>query len=193
MNELVRAKAKLREGFTRRAEETSQAHRRSLEPRMRARMLELPEIEDARSVLVCLSFGTEPETRPLIQALMGAGKTVYLPRADPRDRQLHLHRWPCELRTLQFGLEQPVASAPELAPDRIVDSVDAAIILGLAFDSSGIRLGHGSGYVDRFLSAHPVPAIGLIFQDLVVDELPRAAYDVPMTLLVTEDRVVRPS
>lgn len=192
MNEVVRTKAKLRVELARQAEAISEARRLALEPSMRTRMLELPEIRDAGSILVCLSFGTEPETRPLIDTLVAQGKTVYLPRADRADRQLHLHRWPCELRTLHFGLEQPVASAPELVKDRIDETIDVAVILGLAFDSRSIRLGHGSGYVDRFLTAHPVPAVGLTFEALVVDELPRATYDAPMSVLVTEDRVVRP-
>lgn len=192
MNEAVRAKARLRTELAHRAAAISETQRRAAEPLMRERMLELPEVREASSVLVCLSFGTEPETRPLIDALLAEGKTVYLPRADRSDRQLHLHRWPCELRMLHFGLAQPVASAPELGHERIDDSVDVAIVLGLAYDVSGIRLGHGSGYVDRFLTAHPVPTVALTYADLVVDELPRATYDVPMTLLVTEDRVVRP-
>ncbi len=165
---------------------------RALDSRIHGRVLELTEIRDAQSVLVCLSFGAEPETRPLIHALLGHDKVVYLPRADRSDRKLHLHRWPCELRRLQIGVEQPLATVPELAAERIDATIDATVILGLAFDESGIRLGHGSGYVDRFLAAHPVPAVGLTREDRLVATLPRATHDVPMDVLVTEDRVVRP-
>ncbi|PRP93213.1 5-formyltetrahydrofolate cyclo-ligase family protein [Enhygromyxa salina] len=193
MNEVLRAKAELRPKLARRAEQIPPDRRDAAEPRMRALALALPEIRDAKGVMVCLSFGTEPQTRALIEALQAEGKAVYLPRADRRDRQLHLHRWPCELRTLSFGLDQPTRASPQLAAEEIETKVDVAIILGLGFDASGIRLGHGSGYVDRFLTAHPLPAIGLSFETLVVPTLPRATYDVPMTALVSEDRVLRPA
>lgn len=159
---------------------------------MRAQVLALPEIRAARAVLICLSFADEPETRLLLDALVGAGKTVYLPRADRHDRRLHIHRWPCELETLRMGLAQPTTSTSELADDQVDAEVDVAIILGLGFDETGIRLGHGSGYVDRFLTAHPIFAVGLGFGATLVPRLPRATYDVPMSVLVTEGRVIRP-
>lgn len=192
MNDVVRRKAGLRVELSGAGERIPAATRDALEPRMRAGVLDLPELRAARGVLVCLSFGTEPQTRPLIEALEAAGKTVYLPRADRHDRQLHAHRWPCELETLRFGLAQPVSSAPELPAEQIDAEIHAIVVLGLAFDAAGVRLGHGSGYVDRFLTAHPMFAVGLTFEALLVPRLPRATHDVPMSVLVTEDRVVRP-
>jgi 5-formyltetrahydrofolate cyclo-ligase len=142
-------------------------------------------------VLVCLSYGIEPQTRPLIHALRRAGKRVSLPRADRHDRRLHVHPWPCELQRLGFGLEQPTPTAPAIADAEIMRELDVALILGLGFDRAGVRLGHGSGYVDRFLAAHPVLAIGLSFEAQLLERLPRAPYDLPMQVIVSEDRVLR--
>jgi len=165
--------------------------REPAEVSMRERLLGLPEIAAARGVLVCLSYGIEPETRPLIQALVDAGKRVSLPRADRRDRQLHVHPWPCALHRLGFGLEQPARTAAAIDDAEVLREVEVAVILGLGFDCQGVRLGHGSGYVDRFLARYPVVAIGLTFEAQLVGGLPRAGYDVPMGLVVSEDRVVR--
>lgn len=148
--------------------------------------LALVEERVARGVLVCLSFGDEIDTWGLVERLARTGRALYVPRAEPRDRQLHVHPWPCELRTLGFGLMQPPRGAPELPEEEIDGAVDLALVLGLAFDRRGIRLGHGSGYFDRFLDRHPVCAAGFAFDFQLVDELPRAAHDRPMAAVVTE-------
>jgi len=154
-------------------------------------VLQLPEIERAQGVLICLSFGPEIDTWTLTDRILKSGKSVFVPRAEPRDRQLHVHPYPCQLRALSFGLKQPPRGTPELVASEVAGSVDAALVLGLAFDRHGYRLGHGSGYFDRFLSRHRVLAIGLTSADLLYDELPIAAHDLPMSIVVTEREVVR--
>jgi 5-formyltetrahydrofolate cyclo-ligase len=151
------------------------------------RFLALPEIVAARRVLVCLSFGTEIPTGPVIAALEASGREIFVPRADPADHQLHIHAYPCELVTLSFGLCQPARGTPEVQ----AATIDAALVLGLAFDEHGIRLGHGRAYFDRFLARHPMAAIGFAYERQVVPRLPREPHDVPMTALVTESATRR--
>jgi 5-formyltetrahydrofolate cyclo-ligase len=151
------------------------------------RFLALPEIVASRRVLVCLSFGTEIATQPVIAALEASGREIFIPRADPADRQLHIHAYPCELVTLSFGLCQPARGTPEVP----AESLDTALVLGLAFDEHGIRLGHGRAYFDRFLARHPVAAIGFAYERQVVPSLPREPHDVPMSALVTESATRR--
>ncbi len=185
-------KRQLREAIGRRPPNLSPTRRRRAETSITQRVLALPEIASARGVLVCLSYGAEPTTRDLIEALRRAGKEVFVPRADRHDRSIHVHPWPCTVRTLSFGLTQPVATAPQLPAAQIDETIDAAIIVGLAFDPSGIRLGHGSGYVDRYLTTHPTFAIGLCFESDLLPEIPPRAHDVPMSVVVTDGRTLRP-
>jgi 5-formyltetrahydrofolate cyclo-ligase len=162
------------------------------------RLASLPEVAAARRIFTCLSFGDELDTWALVEGWLAAGKEVYVPRADPRDRQIHVHRYPCELRTLGFGLRQPPHPRPgEPSPgelDRLaIDAtLEVAIVLGLAFDRRGFRLGYGSGYFDRFLAGRPFPAIGLAFDGQLADALPSAPHDVAMTAVVTAGETVRP-
>jgi 5-formyltetrahydrofolate cyclo-ligase len=154
-------------------------------------------VAEARGVLTCLSFGDELDTWGLVEGLLAAGKEVYVPRADPRDRRLHVHRYPCELETLSFGLRQPPRLCPELPEERIGEEIGAVLVLGLGFDRRCYRLGHGGGYFDRFFAEHrrrPRPrAVGLAYEVQVVDRLPVEEHDVPMDVVVTEERVVRAS
>ena len=155
-------------------------------------VLALPEVARAERILTCLSFGSEIDTWRLAERLAASGRQLFVPRADPRDGRLHVHPYPCPLVTLPFGLRQPPPGAPELAEVAVDGTLQAALVLGLAFDRRGFRLGHGRGYFDRFLARRPFPAIGLAFAAQLLDKLPNEPHDVPMALVVTEAEVCRP-
>lgn len=155
-------------------------------------VLTLPEITYARRILTCLSFAAEVDTWRLADRLQAAGRELFVPRADPRDRRLHVHSYPCALRTLAFGLQQPPRGTPEVAAEAIDATIDAALVLGLGFDRRGYRLGYGSGYFDRFLAGRPFPAVGLAFAMQLEDELPSEPHDIPLTVIVTEAGICRP-
>lgn len=157
-----------------------------------ARVLALPEIANADRILTCLSFGTEVDTGGLVERLLASGRQLFVPRAEPGDGRLHVHPYPCPLRTLAFGLRQPPAGTPALAESALDDVVQAVLVLGLGFDRRGFRLGYGSGYFDRFLARRPFPAIGLAFAVQLLDALPNEPHDVPMAVVVTEAEVCRP-
>jgi len=150
------------------------------------RVLAAPEVEGAGRIFLCLSFGHELDTRELVDTLLADGREVYVPRAEPHDRQLHVHRYPCELVTLSFGLRQPRRGMPEVPAERIDATLDVALVLGLAFDGRGYRLGYGSGYFDRFLAGRPFPALGLAFEQQRIDHLPAEPHDVPMRAVITD-------
>ena len=156
------------------------------------RALQLPEIEQARRVFLCLSFGVEIDTWGLVEALLGGDKQVFVPRTEKGDPRIHVHPYPCPLRKLSFGLRQPSREAPEIPHEKIDESLDVALILGLGFDLRGYRLGYGAGYFDRFLRNRPFPAVGLAYDLQLLEQLPAEPHDVPMGILLTEKRILRP-
>lgn len=157
------------------------------------RVLTLPELASPRGILACLSFAVEPDTWGLVEELQREGHRLFVPRARAADKGLSVHPWPCRLETLSFGLEQPSPGEPELAPDELSDAVEVVLVLGLAFDRQGYRLGHGGGYFDRFLRPPSPLAIGLAFDEQILAEVPRLPHDLPMDLVVTPSRVLRPA
>lgn len=68
--------------------------------------------------------------------------------------------------------------------------VDLFIVPGVAFDRKGNRLGRGSGYYDRLLTGIGVPKIGLAYSFQIVAEVPHSSYDVPMTMVITEEETL---
>ena len=154
-------------------------------------VLDLPDIRSAVHVFACLSFGDELDTWDLIDRLLVMGKRVFVPRSDPRDGEIHVHPYPCELDQLSFGLRQPKRSVLEIEAEAIDSTIDVALILGLGFDRRGYRLGYGRGYFDRFLLGRRFPTIGLSYHVQLYEELPRQAHDIPVSTVVTEKEIVR--
>lgn len=149
------------------------------------RLFAQAEFRAARRVFCCLSFGDELDTAPIVEQLLASGREVYVPRTGRGDPAIHVHRFPCALETLGFGLRQPRRGEPELAPEEIDATLDLALVAGVGFDRRGFRLGYGAGYFDRFLAGRPFPALGLAFDEQIVAALPVEPHDVAMRAVLT--------
>lgn len=67
---------------------------------------------------------------------------------------------------------------------------DVIIVPTLGFDSRLHRLGYGKGYYDRFLVNQPqAKKIGLCFELGKIDKLPIEDHDIPLDMVITEERV----
>ena len=66
--------------------------RARIDARITQQVEELAEYQSAQVLLAYLSFGTEIDTRALIENAWAQGKTVALPRCTPGTRQMTWHR-----------------------------------------------------------------------------------------------------
>mmetsp|Transcript_7599 Transcript_7599/g.23042 ORF Transcript_7599/g.23042 Transcript_7599/m.23042 type:complete len:121 (+) Transcript_7599:395-757(+) len=90
-------------------------------------------------------------------------------------------------RRNSWGIPEPPVDDPSRKNALDDDELDLVIVPGVAFDSTGGRLGHGKGFYDRFLSTMKerrnehqlkMPAvIGLALIEQIVPEVPVAEND----------------
>lgn len=163
-----------------------------------ARLLALPELAalagaGPKTLAGYVAAKGEIDPAPALEAAAVAGATVALPRVAPEAPRLRFHRADAgPLRPGSFGISEPAAAAPEIAPDEL----DVVIVPGLAFDGEGRRLGFGGGYYDGMFGASGAgkrPAlIGLCYDFQIVTRCPAGDGDVPVDLVVTDARVLRP-
>lgn len=153
------------------------------------RLLALPEITAARTVLAYSATPEEIDPARAVAALRERGVIVALPRVTGPER-LTLHRADDERALVEgpFGLLEPSEDSPAVAPE----DIDVAIVPGVAFDGMCRRIGHGGGYYDRLLGMMGrALTVGLAFDGQVLAEVPCEEHDVRVDVLVTPTRTLR--
>ena len=170
------------------------ADRAARSARIAERLLALPEMQEAERVLFYASLAEEVETWPLLRAWLNRGRLPLLPAVERRGGPLRaapVRDLVVDLRPGAFGILQPDPSRTGAVEWQ---TIQVAILPGLAFDLRGYRLGRGAGYYDRSLPALAPAArrVGLAFECQVVERLPAEPHDVPVDRVVTEDRIITP-
>jgi 5-formyltetrahydrofolate cyclo-ligase len=173
------------------------AHLRSLPPsspegaaELHAVISELAEWQTASSVLLYAPLQGEPDPTGILA--QHRHKSFLFPRIS--GDHLELFRWSPASNWIvgPFGVREPDPGTWERVEP---GDVDLALIPGLAFDACGRRLGRGRGYYDRLLGASGFRAFkaGLCPEDRLLPEIPMEPHDVVMDLIITGQRVIRPS
>lgn len=78
-------------------------------------------------------------------------------------------------------------------PDQVaLEQIQGLLIPGLAFDSSGNRLGRGKGFYDKTLSSFPGVKVGIGFSWQVSPaSIPTESHDVAMDFVITDEKITR--
>ena len=71
------------------------------------------------------------------------------------------------------------------------EKIDCVLIPTVGVSKSGVRLGYGKGYYDRFLSLIDAVKISLTYSKQVVKSIPNESHDVKIDWIVTEDENVK--
>ncbi|MFD1332201.1 5-formyltetrahydrofolate cyclo-ligase [Methylopila musalis] len=137
------------------------------------------------SVSVFFPVRGEIDAGPLMARLAARGVPLALPVIVEKDAPLAFRAWaPGEpLETKRFGLQEPPASAPEIAPELLFVPL-------AAFDDRGYRLGYGGGFYDRTLeklrARGRAIAVGLAFAAQRTERVPIDRYDQRLDGVLTE-------
>ena len=152
------------------------------------RVLQLPELRDAKTVLAFASIRNEVQTEPIIEALHRANKRVALPRVVDERLVLHLIAPDTELIEGAFSVPEPPTDAPIIEPA----DLEFAMVPALAVDPRGYRIGYGGGYYDKLLPSLPDACTCAIAYDFqLIPEVPELPFDATVDVIVTDARVIR--
>jgi 5-formyltetrahydrofolate cyclo-ligase len=154
------------------------------------RVLALPELAGAETVMAFSSFGSELPTTQLIEALDAADVRVALPVIVDGEIEAHAFRPGDPTIVTHFGALEPEVRDEPVSPT----AIDVVIVPAVVFDRTGRRIGYGGGFYDRFLPRTRVetPRVGIgLSVQLVDDELPGGDFDLRVDVVVVPDEVVR--
>lgn len=149
----------------------------------------LPALTRARRVAAHLSLPSEPGTGPLLQWLLGRGTEVIVPISNA-DHSLEWVSFDGSNPPAgRFGIPEP--TGPRLGTSALL-GCDMALVPALAVDHAGNRLGRGAGYYDRALAPFTALICAVVFEDEILPEVPHAAHDQRVDLVLTPAGTFRP-
>ena len=143
-----------------------------------------PAWQNAESVFCFVGALHEPDTMPILQGALSAGKQLLVPRiAGPGQMQLVPLQSLEQLQPGAFGILEPGQALPAVPAG---SGVQLAVLPCLAAARSGARLGHGGGYYDRFLANYSGRRLILCPEALLAQSLPTGPLDEPAQAVLTE-------
>lgn len=134
-------------------------------------------------LLVYVSFGSEVETRNIIEHALNVGKRVAVPLCVDKEMSFYEIHSLSELIIGKFGIP-----TVEAGNNSEVSNFSKAlcIVPALCFDVYGARIGYGGGYYDRFLSANKVVSVGLSYERCLCGKIPHEKHDIKVDYILTE-------
>lgn len=144
---------------------------------------------DADFLAAYLSTPDEPETREFLRWAEEQGKRILLPVS----REDGLLDWAPfdgdDEEQDMLGMPTPTS---ELLGPIAINGVDLIIVPAACVGRDGIRLGWGRGYFDKTLGSMEgcPPVYAVIFDDELVESVPRERHDMPVDGVVTPGGIV---
>jgi 5-formyltetrahydrofolate cyclo-ligase len=132
---------------------------------------------------------TEVNPIPLMRKLADAGAQLALPVVAGKGKPLIMRAWRFgePLASGVWGIREPKADAPEVAPDILLVPL-------LAFDRDGHRIGYGAGYYDmtigKLRAMKPVVAVGIAYAAQEIASVPVTPRDARLDLVLTEREII---
>ncbi len=157
------------------------------------KFMQLPEFQQAKTVMFYVDVRTEARTRHALPAALKSGKTIIVPWCNA-DGELELFRLESmdELEIGMYSILEPKQELRQLPEKNVLpQDLDLIMVPGVAFDARGGRTGHGKGYYDKLLEhAHPdCPLVALAFECQMFPEIPMQDHDIFMDRVITESAI----
>jgi 5-formyltetrahydrofolate cyclo-ligase len=181
-------KKRIRKEMIGRLREQAPELRKKRSGAIREQLLACEAFTSSKTVMIYVSMPEEVETIKLIRTALAGGKRVSIPYLETENSEIKASELISinDLEKGPYGIYQPRKASVETVP---LKEIDLVIVPAVAFDQSNMRLGRGKGYYDRFLSRQEVSSartIGLAFSFQMVDRLPSAPHDRPVTRVITD-------
>ena len=157
-------------------------------PESWSHILHSREIQAAHIVASYISYGVEPQTQDINSALIGAGKTLLLPKTLD-DNDIEWVIWGGSQDSLRKNgrVLEPIGAA-----FLDLNSIEVVIVPALQIDSTGNRMGQGGGSYDRALPRLSGWKVGLVgATELAVEPLPVENHDQRMNAAATPSLLMR--
>ncbi|MDD3520185.1 MAG: 5-formyltetrahydrofolate cyclo-ligase [Actinomycetota bacterium] len=155
-----------------------------------SKLLKNVKYKESSCILLFYPFGSEVDTRIIINDLLSCNKKIILPKVtDKNIIETYFVNNPLEeLEPGYSGIMEPTAQKCNKAS---IKEADLAIIPGVCFDRNFNRLGYGGGFYDKIIPKlnKNVLKISLCFEIQLIENVPVCAYDMKIDMIITEKNI----
>ncbi|MEB3429112.1 5-formyltetrahydrofolate cyclo-ligase [Citroniella saccharovorans] len=179
-------KKSLRKSFKEIRNNISDEERKIWDKKAFDNLISLDEYKNSKNIFAFINFGSEIDTKALLERFFSDGKNVFIPITEKNNNMMKLTR----IKSLD-GLEPGhygILSPKEEDYDFVdPDLIDFVLVPGLCFDKEGYRVGYGGGYYDRFFSSlknSPIK-VGFCYKNQLVEKIDHDEFDLPVDFIIT--------
>jgi len=141
--------------------------------------------KNAQKIGVYYPIGSEIFTQDIIQELLSKSKEVFLPKVVEKNIEFRKIKDFSSLETGSFDILEPKDEC------EVDNNLDVILVPTVGISQTGVRLGYGHGFYDRFLAEHKTVTISLILEKQIIKNIPKLPHDIVMNWIVTEERATK--
>lgn len=192
--EFIKNKKNLRKDILEKRDNISIDEKEKMDRRILDRFYESRYYKESKNIFIYVSFGSEINTREIIEKSVKEEKKIYIPRTDFKSKVMDAVEIKSiyELTESSYGILEPSKEAICIDPNKL----DLIVVPGVAFDRDGGRIGYGAGFYDRYFNKitknnlNKITKLALAYDFQVIDKVPMTEKDVPVNYIITEKEFI---
>ena len=178
-------KAALRKHLLEKRDATSAELRDISSGKIHENLKKISSYTDSQNIACYFPIGSEVDTHDIMLNVLEQGKNLLLPRIADDNLQFCVVTNLEKLEKGSFEIMEPKDNCKK------AEKIDCVLIPTVGVSKSGVRLGYGKGYYDRFLSLTDTIKISLTYSKQIVKSIPNDSHDVKIDWIVTEDENIK--
>jgi len=180
-------KDQLRKKMTKERSNQSKKEKKRKDQSIYAQVIKDEDYINADSVFLFLSFGSEIETKTIVQDALQQKKKVFLPKVVGKKLELFEVKDLENLERSKYGILEPNDQCKGIGNC----AIDFILMPGLAFDESGGRVGYGGGFYDRYIASLPnykaIPKVAIAYDFQIIKQVPMNEFDIPVDRIIINE------
>lgn len=141
--------------------------------------------KEANKIGAYYPIGSEVFTQDIMQEVLSQGKELFLPKVKGKIMEFRKISDFASLERGGFEIMEPKEECP------VNNQLDLLLVPTVGISQTGVRLGYGYGFYDKFLSENNAETVALTYEKQVIKKIPKYDHDVVMNWILTEDRFTK--
>jgi 5-formyltetrahydrofolate cyclo-ligase len=150
---------------------------------MQKRINKVYAFKDAQKIGLYYPIGSEILTQDIIQELISKGKDIFLPKVTGENIEFRKIEDFGSLEIGNFDIMEPKEDC------MVNNNLDIIVVPTVGISPTGIILGYGHGFYDKFLARNRTTTISLILEKQIIKNIPKSEHDINIDWIITEDRM----